>query len=144
MGSHSLLQEIFPIQGSNPHLLHCRWIFFYHLSHEGSPKKRYDLHNFVGYGDCERCFATWRCGDGMCLCRGAGERWGERERQGALVNTVMGSPGVSPLACGSVWGALMLCTCLSVVHGGKRPLPPAHTSEAVSGGGWTEGRVNRI
>lgn len=36
----------------------------------------------------------------------------------------MGSTGVSPLACGSVCvEALMLCTCLSVVHGGKRPLP---------------------
>ena len=112
MGSHSLLQGIFPIQGSNPHLLHCRWIFVYHLSHEGSPKKRYAVYTFVGYGDCERCFATWRCGDGMCLCRGAGERWGERERQGALVNTVMGSPGVSPLACGSVgghWCSALVC-----------------------------------
>ena len=25
VGSHSLLQGIFPTQGSNPHLLHCRW-----------------------------------------------------------------------------------------------------------------------
>ena len=32
---HALLQEIFPIQGSNPGLLHCRQIL-YHLSHEGS------------------------------------------------------------------------------------------------------------
>ena len=36
-GSHSLLQRIFPIQGSNRGLLHCRQIF-YHLSHQGSPK----------------------------------------------------------------------------------------------------------
>ena len=33
---HALLQGIFPIQGSNPALLHCRWIL-YHLSHQGSP-----------------------------------------------------------------------------------------------------------
>ena len=33
---HSLLQGIFPIQGSNPGLLHCRQIR-YHLSHQGSP-----------------------------------------------------------------------------------------------------------
>ena len=36
MGSHSLLQRIFPIQGSNPGLLHCRQIF-YCQSHQGSP-----------------------------------------------------------------------------------------------------------
>ena len=33
---HSLLQGIFPTQGSNPGLLHCRQIL-YHLSHQGSP-----------------------------------------------------------------------------------------------------------
>ena len=32
VGSHSLLQGIFLIQGSNSGLLHCRWIL-YHLSH---------------------------------------------------------------------------------------------------------------
>ena len=36
VGSCSLLQRIFPIQGQNPGLLHCRWIL-YHLSHKGSP-----------------------------------------------------------------------------------------------------------
>ena len=33
----SLLQRIFPTQGSNPGLLHCRWVL-YHLSHRGSPR----------------------------------------------------------------------------------------------------------
>ena len=33
---HSLLQGIFLTQGSNPSLLHCRWILC-HLSHHGSP-----------------------------------------------------------------------------------------------------------
>ena len=37
VGSHSLLQGIFPTQGSNPGLLHCRQIP-YHLSHQGSPQ----------------------------------------------------------------------------------------------------------
>ena len=32
---HALLQGIFPTQGSNPGLLHCRWNL-YHLSHQGS------------------------------------------------------------------------------------------------------------
>ena len=35
VGSLSLLQGIFPTQGLNPGLLHCRWIL-YHLSHKGS------------------------------------------------------------------------------------------------------------
>ena len=36
VGNLSLLQEILPTQGSNPGLLHCRWIR-YQLSHKGSP-----------------------------------------------------------------------------------------------------------
>ena len=36
VGSHSLLQGIFPTQGSNPGLPHCRQIL-YQLSHQGSP-----------------------------------------------------------------------------------------------------------
>ena len=34
--SHSLLQGIFPTQGLNPGLPHCRWIL-YQLSHKGTP-----------------------------------------------------------------------------------------------------------
>ena len=37
VGSLSLFQGIFPTQGSNPGLLHCRWIF-YQLNHQGSPR----------------------------------------------------------------------------------------------------------
>ena len=37
VGCHGLLQGIFPIQGSNPGLLH--WgLMLYHLSHQGSPR----------------------------------------------------------------------------------------------------------
>ena len=36
VGSLSLLQGIFPTQGSNPGLLHCRWIL-YQLNHKVSP-----------------------------------------------------------------------------------------------------------
>ena len=46
VGSLSLLQGIFPIQGSNPSLLHCRWIL-YQLSYEGSP-----LHYWLAKYDC--------------------------------------------------------------------------------------------
>ena len=37
VGNHSLLQGIFPTQGSNPGLPHCRQIL-YQLSHQGSPR----------------------------------------------------------------------------------------------------------
>ena len=37
VGSLSLFQGIFPTQGSNPGLLHCRQIL-YQLSHQGSPR----------------------------------------------------------------------------------------------------------
>ena len=37
VGSHSLLQGIFPTQGSNPRLQHYRWIL-YQLSYQGSPR----------------------------------------------------------------------------------------------------------
>ena len=37
VGSLSLPQGIFPTQGSNPVLTHCRWIL-YQLSHKGSPR----------------------------------------------------------------------------------------------------------
>ena len=37
VGGLSLLQGIFPTQGSNPGFTHCRWIL-YQLSHKGSPK----------------------------------------------------------------------------------------------------------
>ena len=37
VGCHALLREIFPTQGLNPGLPHCRQIF-YHLSHQGSPR----------------------------------------------------------------------------------------------------------
>ena len=43
VGHPSLLQGIFPTQGSNPGFLHCRWIL-YGLSHKGSL-------NLVGGGD---------------------------------------------------------------------------------------------
>ena len=37
---HALFQGIFPTQGLNPGLLHCRWTL-YHLSHQGSPLSYY-------------------------------------------------------------------------------------------------------
>ena len=42
VGSLSFLQGIFPTQGSNPGLLHCRHIL-YQLSHQGSPSNSGEL-----------------------------------------------------------------------------------------------------
>ena len=41
VGCRDLLQKIFPTQGSNPGLPHCRWIL-YHLSHRGDKAIKVD------------------------------------------------------------------------------------------------------
>ena len=46
VGCHFHLQRIFPIQGSNLGLPHCRQML-YHLSHQGSPLEPLDLWLFV-------------------------------------------------------------------------------------------------
>ena len=54
MGSHFLLQGIFPIQGSNLHLLHCRRLFFFFflpLSHLESP--------LVSIGEIQFCLSPF-------------------------------------------------------------------------------------
>ena len=47
LGSHSLLQEIFPIQGLNPGLPHCRQ-FLYRLSHQVLTKNGLSPHSQQG------------------------------------------------------------------------------------------------
>ena len=51
VGSLSLLQGIFPNQGLNPGLLHCRWIL-YQLSYEGSPHLFYSCWNLTQHLKC--------------------------------------------------------------------------------------------
>ena len=51
VGSHSLLQGIFPTQGSNPTLPLCRWIL-YQLNHKGSPR----ILEWVAYPFSSRSF----------------------------------------------------------------------------------------
>ena len=52
VGHHALLQGIFPTQGSNPGLLHCRRIV-YPLSQQGSPSGRLyaELKKIESFGD---------------------------------------------------------------------------------------------
>ena len=50
VGFHALLQGIFPTEGSNPGLPHCRQVL-YHLSHHGGPYYLFDIpsnHCFCG------------------------------------------------------------------------------------------------
>ena len=53
MGCHFLLQGIFPTQGSNLSLLHCRQVL-YGMSHQGGRKKKKSREN-LGTGLCESC-----------------------------------------------------------------------------------------
>ena len=56
VGSHSLLQGIFPIQGSNPGLLHYRQIL-YSLSHQGSLSL---LGRIPRWHSCKEPACQWR------------------------------------------------------------------------------------
>ena len=52
---HSLLQEIFPTQGSNPGLLHCRWIIIFFLIYFLNFKI---LHNCISFAKYQNESAT--------------------------------------------------------------------------------------
>ena len=64
VGSLSLLQGIFPTQGSNPVLPHCRQIL-YHLSHQGSPA----MLAWVAYLSSRGIFPTQELNWGLLHCR---------------------------------------------------------------------------
>ena len=66
VGCHALLQGIFPTQGSNPGLLHCREIL-YHLSHQRSP---WIMNNVLSCFSRVRLFVTpWTIGPQAPLSR---------------------------------------------------------------------------
>ena len=58
VGCHALLQGIFPTQGSNPGLPHCRQIL-YQLSHQGSPQIRNA--SWIRVSPLCRCHANLLC-----------------------------------------------------------------------------------
>ena len=60
VGSLSLLQGIFPTQGSNPSLLHCRRIL-YQLSHKGSPR----ILDWIAYPFLQWIFPTQESNRGL-------------------------------------------------------------------------------
>ena len=63
VGCHALLQGIFPTQGSDPGLLHCRWIL-YQLSLQGSPR----ILEWIAY-PFSWIFLTQESNRGLLLCR---------------------------------------------------------------------------
>ena len=74
VGCHTLLQGIFPTQGWNPCLPHCRWIL-YHLSHQGEPKN-------TGVGSLSLLqgnFPTQESKPGLLHCRRILYGWATRE-----------------------------------------------------------------
>ena len=64
VGSLSLLQGIFPTQGSNPDLPHYRQIL-YQLSHKGSPR----ILEWVAYAHCQWIFLTQGSNRGLLHCK---------------------------------------------------------------------------
>ena len=74
VGSLSLLQGIFPTQGSNPGLPHCTWIL-YQLSHKGSPR----ILEWVAYPFSSE--SSWPRGwtRVSCIAGGFFTNWGIRE-----------------------------------------------------------------
>ena len=61
MGCHSLLQGIFLTQGSNPGLLHCRWIL-YCLCHQGSHNTKWNKvrHRRTNYWLTSHICGIWK------------------------------------------------------------------------------------
>ena len=79
VGSLSLLQGIFPTQGSNPGLPHCRWLL-YQLSHKGSP----GILEWVAY-PFSRGSSWSRNRTGVsCIAGGFSTNWAMREAPESL------------------------------------------------------------
>ena len=108
VGSHSLLQWIFPIQGSNPGLPLCRQIL-YQLNHKGSPR----ILEWVDYPFSRGSSKPrhWV----SCIAGRFFTRWAMREEyvvpcpisptQGTCIWAALGvGDGQGSLACCSPWG----------------------------------------
>ena len=66
VGSLFLLQGIFPTQGSNPALPHCRWTL-YQLSHKGSPLSHQGYPNFKNWNNNPNAYwASIMCSE-LCI-----------------------------------------------------------------------------
>ena len=78
VGGHALLHGIFPTQGLNPGLPHCRWIP-YHLSHQGNPR----ILEWVAYPFSRGSSQSRNWTGVSCIAGGFFSSWATRE---ALTN----------------------------------------------------------
>ena len=76
VGSLSLLQEIFPTQGWNSGLSHCRWIL-YQLNHKGSPR----ILEWVAYSLSRGSSWPRSWTGGSCIAGKVFTNWAMRETQ---------------------------------------------------------------
>ena len=83
LGSLSFLQGIFPTQGSNPGLPHCRWIL-YQLSHKGSPR----IPELVAYPFSSRSSQPRNRSGVSCIAGRFFTNWAMREASGGRHITV--------------------------------------------------------
>ena len=111
VGCHALFQGIFLTQGSNPGLLHCRWIL-YQLSHQGSPR----ILEWIAYP-----FSRGLPDPGIelgfsCIAGGFFTSWATWEGPDTLIQR-----------CGSAWcfngGYMLLCLPNSIEHTALRVNP---------------------
>ena len=95
VGSLSLLQGIFPTQGLNPGLLHCRWIL-YQLTHEGSPR----ILEWVAYPISSRSSQCRNWTGVSCIEGGLFNSWATREK---LKKSSGGNFSTLPFAARFIW-----------------------------------------
>ena len=90
VGSLSLLQGVFPTQGSNPSLLHCRWIL-YQLSHQGSPKNA----GVISLSFLQWFFPTQELDQGLLHCRRilSAEPLGKHKKAAQVIHKQMSKAG---------------------------------------------------
>ena len=81
----SFLQGIFPTQGSNPGLLHCRWIL-YQLSQKGSPR----ILEWVAYPFSSGSFWPRNQTAVSCIAGGFFTNWAIREAQNTARKDIYG------------------------------------------------------
>ena len=74
VGCQAVLQGIFPTQGSNPCLPHCRWIL-YLLSHKGSPR----ILEWVAYPFSSKSSQPRNWTGVSCISGGFFTNWAMRE-----------------------------------------------------------------
>ena len=119
VGSGSLLQGIFPIQGSNPGFLRCRQIH-YQLNHQGSP----GILEWVAYPFSSR--SSWpRNGTGVsCTAGRFFISWGTSEVK-SLSHVQLWNPMDCSLPSSSVHGIfqtrVLECVAISFSRGSSRP-----------------------